>query len=116
MGSERFDARRAARENRRMARPRRTSRNLVAALVVLVPIVFFVVYSSFQVSRIECEVCMSFEGKDVCRAASAANREEALRSATDNACAFLTSGMTSSIRCQRLRPVKEECRSLAEAR
>ena len=88
----------------------RNRKNLVAALVVLVPIAGFVVYSSFHVSAIECEVCMRFEGGDTCRAASAATRDEALRSATDNACALLTSGMTNSIRCQQSEPVKTECR------
>ena len=75
-------------------------KNLVAALVFLVPIAAFVVWSSFQVSAVECEVCIRFEGRETCRAASAATRDEALRSATDNACALVTSGMTNSIRCQ----------------
>ena len=87
-------------------------KNLVAALVVLVPIAGFVVYSSFQVSAVECQVCVRFDGREMCRAASAATRNEALRSATDNACALLTSGMTNSIRCQQGEPLKTECRSL----
>ena len=88
-------------------------KNLVAALVVLVPIAGFVVYSSFQVSAVECEVCVRFDGREMCRAASAATRDEALRSATDNACALLTSGMTNSIRCQQGEPLKTECRSVS---
>ena len=38
--------------------------------------------------------------------------DEALKGATDNACALLTSGMTKTIRCQQSEPVKTECRSL----
>ncbi len=87
-------------------------RNLIAAVVVLTPVIGFVVYSSLQVSAVECEVCMRFDGREVCRSASAARREEALRSATDNACAWLTSGMTSTIRCLRGQPLKTECRAL----
>ena len=87
-------------------------RNRIAAVVVLTPIIGFVVYSSLQVSAVECEVCMRFDGQAVCRSASAARRAEALRSATDNACAWLTSGMTNTIRCQQGEPVKVECRSL----
>jgi len=95
--------------------PRRRSwRNAVAALVVLTPVVAFVVYSSFRVSAIECEVCMRFEGRELCRAASAARREEALRSAVDNACALLTSGMTNTIRCQQGEPARAQCRSLTD--
>ena len=87
-------------------------RNRIAAAVVLTPVIGFVVYSSFQVSAVECEVCMQFDGRTICRSASAARRDEALRSAADNACALLTSGMTNSIRCQQGEPVKTECRSL----
>jgi hypothetical protein len=93
-----------------MARPR-TWRNLTATLLILVPVAAFVVYSSFQVSAVECEVCMRFDGRESCRAASAARREEALRAAVDNACALLTSGMTETIRCQRGEPERAECRA-----
>jgi hypothetical protein len=84
----------------------------VAAACVLAPVIGFVVYSSLQVSTVECEVCMAFDGHEVCRSASAATRKEALRSATDNACALLTSGMTQTIRCQGGEPVKSQCRAL----
>jgi len=93
-----------------MARPR-PWRNLAATLAVLVPVAAFVVYSSLQAGSVECEVCMDFEGRQSCRAASAAGREEALRAAVDNACALLTSGMTNTIRCQRADPVRAECRA-----
>jgi hypothetical protein len=91
---------------------RRTWRNLSATIVMLVPVVAFVVYSSFQVSAVECRVCMRFEGRETCRTVNAAKREEALRGATDNACALLTSGMTNTIRCQQTDPIESECRAL----
>jgi hypothetical protein len=87
-------------------------RNRIAAVAVLAPVIGFVVYSSFRVSAVECEVCMQFDGRAICRSASAARRDEALRSATNNACALLTSGMTNTIRCERGEPVKTECRAL----
>jgi hypothetical protein len=80
--------------------------------MVLTPVVGFVVYSSFRVSVVECEVCMQFDGRAICRSVSAARRDEALRGATDNACALLTSGITNTIRCQQSQPAKTECRSL----
>ena len=94
-----------------MARPR-SWRNLAATLAVLVPVAAFVIYSSLQAGSVECEVCMDFEGRQVCRTASAAAREEALRAAVDNACALLTSGMTNTIRCQRGEPTRTDCRAL----
>jgi hypothetical protein len=96
-------------------RSARSWRNAVAASCVLLPVIGFVVYSSFQVSAVECEVCMAFEGRPLCRSASASTRDEALRSAADNACALLTSGMTNTIRCQRSEPVKTQCRPLDPA-
>jgi hypothetical protein len=92
-----------------MAKPR-AWRNLVATIAVLLPIAAFVVYSSFGVSAVECEVCMQFEGRQVCRTVSAARREEALRGAIDNACALLTSGMTNTIHCQQNEPARMQCR------
>ena len=93
-----------------MARAR-SWRNLAATLAVLLPVVAFVVYSSLQVGAVECEACMDFEGRRICRTASAAGREEALRAAVDNACALLTSGMTNTIRCERGEPARTECRA-----
>ena len=97
------------------ARSGRSWRNAVAAACVLLPVIGFVVYSSFQVSAVECEVCMAFDGRELCRSASAATREEALRSAADNACALLASGMTHTIRCQQSEPVKSRCQPLGAA-
>jgi hypothetical protein len=90
-------------------------RNTIAAIAVLVPVIAVVVYSSFQVSEVECEVCMAFEGREMCRTVSAADREQALRGAIDNACAFLTSGMTSTLHCTGSEPRRSECRSVASA-
>jgi hypothetical protein len=94
-----------------MARPR-SWRNLAATLAVLVPVAAFVIYSSLQAGSVECEVCMDFEGRRICRTASAAGHEEALRAAVDNACALLTSGMTNTIRCQQGEPARTDCRAL----
>lgn len=72
----------------------------------------FVVYSSFHVSDFECEVCMTFGGNEVCRKATGTSAAEALRTATDTACALLASGMTETIRCQRTAPQSTTCQPL----
>jgi hypothetical protein len=71
-----------------------------------------VVYSSFQVSDYECEVCMAFAGGEVCRTVTGKTEEEGLRTGIDNACAQLASGVTETLRCQRTMPRKAECRPL----
>jgi len=63
-----------------------------------------IVYSTFHQERIRCRVCMSFgRGRD-CRTASAATREEALRTAVSNACAQLASGVTDTTQCENTKP------------
>jgi hypothetical protein len=54
------------------------------------------------------EVCMEFQGRQSCRTASGPTREQAQRTATDNACALIASGMTDSMACQATQPIKVE--------
>ncbi len=62
------------------------------------------VYTSFGNRKYHCEVCVAYEGRTACRKASAADKEAALRSATDNACAQIASGMTSTMACTAAQP------------
>jgi hypothetical protein len=89
-------------------------KSTLATIAVLVPVVAFVVYSSFFVSEYECEVCIDFEGRSNCRTVKAATEAEALRGAIDNTCALLSSGVTDTMRCSRTEPSKASCRPLAE--
>jgi hypothetical protein len=59
---------------------------------------------------VQCEVCMSFAGRSACRSAAGSSPDEAARTATDNACAFLASGMTDSIRCTSTPPTSVTCK------
>ena len=63
------------------------------------------VYSSLRLGRVTVEVCVEFNGRPGCSTAAAPTEEEAIRTATDNACALLASGMTESIACSRTPPV-----------
>jgi hypothetical protein len=56
-----------------------------------------------------CEVCMAFEGRRACKAASAATRDEALHYATATACALLGGGVTEDLACQRTPPERARC-------
>jgi len=57
-----------------------------------------------SVGRVRCEVCITYQGRNACRTASARTRELALRTATDNACAQIASGVTESNQCQNTPP------------
>ncbi len=66
-----------------------------------------VMYTSTRgLSRYRAEVCMEFEGRSACRTASAASEEKARETATVNACALISSGMSDSIKCQNTPPTK----------
>jgi hypothetical protein len=64
------------------------------------------IYSSLNLSSKRVEVCVQFHGATACRTASGATEEFALRTATTNACAQISSGVTDSIACENSQPVK----------
>jgi len=72
---------------------------------VAIAVIGLMVYSSMDLVGYRVEVCKEFQGRSACRIASGANREAALRTASDNACALISSGMTDSIACQGTTPV-----------
>ncbi|MBI4466820.1 MAG: hypothetical protein HY656_05270 [Acidobacteria bacterium] len=76
---------------------------LVIAVAALV-FVGVLVYSSLRLGQVKVEVCIEFKGRPGCGTAAAPTEEEALRTAADNACALIASGMTESIACSRTPP------------
>ncbi len=82
----------------------RSLKLVIAAGIVL--LLAALVYSTLSLARYECEVCVSFRGRSACRVAAGATREEAIRTASDNACAFLASGRTDSMACGRTPPTR----------
>lgn len=70
---------------------------LAIAFVVLVLIV--IVYTTIGTNRYKCEVCVAFHGRTACRIAAASTQDHALRTATENACAEIASGVTDSMAC-----------------
>jgi hypothetical protein len=67
-------------------------------------VVVFIAFSSFHQQRVTCRVCVTFNGRQDCRTASAANRQEAERTAVSNACGLLASGVTESTQCENTKP------------
>jgi hypothetical protein len=63
-----------------------------------------VAYSTMKGSRYRVEVCMAYQGRANCRTVSAKGEAAALRSASDNACADIASGVTDTMRCQQSPP------------
>ena len=91
-----------------MARPILRATLLGAALAAVTAGVL--VWAILGSMRVTCEVCITYHGRTACRSATGSSREETLRTATDNACAFLASGMTESIDCSNTPPDSSSCR------
>ena len=87
--------------------PRSRTRLAVAVFVAL--LLALVVYSTLGLGGYSCEVCMEFGGRTQCRKAIGSTQQESLRTAIDNACALLASGVTDSIRCTNTPPKSSSC-------
>ena len=81
---------------------------MVFAALTLVGVVAIVRSTMLNYSEL-CEVCITFGGRSECREAYGKTRDEAVRTATDNACAPLAGGMTDSISCSNTTPDRVTC-------
>jgi hypothetical protein len=76
---------------------------LVGILIIAV-IVGIMAYSMMSLSNNRVEVCIEFNGRTTCKTARGADQETAIRTATDNACGEMASGVTDTMNCTRSRP------------
>jgi hypothetical protein len=74
---------------------------LKIGLIVLAALAFvgLLAYMSMGQKQHRVEVCVQFRDQKNCRIAAGPTKDAALRTATDNACATITSGMTESMAC-----------------
>ncbi len=79
--------------------PKNTKIILVAGFVVLIGLI---IYSATGLAKVNCEVCMEFQGRSSCRPAFGTTRDEAAETATTVACADIAFGRDDSISCTRL--------------
>jgi len=72
----------------------------------------FVIYRSFRVAGYTCSVCVSFRGQAACRTVEGPTEHDARMGAATNVCAYLASGVTDSMACERTEPTKVDCSAL----
>jgi len=84
---------------------------VVVVLILAAVAVFMggVVWSTLQAVEVECEVCLEFNGQEVCRQGRGATEEEALAAAQQSTCGGNTSGMAESIACLAKSPNRSSC-------
>jgi hypothetical protein len=75
-------------------------------IVFIIVVIAAIYYSTANLAAHRVEVCMEFKGLTSCRTASGSTEQFALRTATTNACATISSGVTDSIACDQSTPKK----------
>lgn len=80
---------------------------MVAAVLIFVGIL---AWSTIQAQAVECEVCVSYNGRENCATTTAASAEEAVQSAQTTACGPLVFGMNDAIACGNIEPTRQVCR------
>ena len=91
-------------------------KSIVVSVIFGAAILAAILYTSLAGanSKYRVEVCISYHGHTECRTARAATRNEALRTATDNACTMMASGQAEFEQCRNTRPDSEKWLSSPE--
>ncbi len=90
-----------------MARPQTTI--AVVSVLFLALTLGLLIYAMTQQAQVTCEACVTFHGGTQCRTAVGPDRDQATRTAVDNACGFLASGMAQNISCSNTPPDSVRC-------
>ncbi len=84
--------------------------SVVGAIVVaILAFIGVVVWGTLQGAEVECEVCLVFDGEEVCRLGRGESEVEALAAAHSSTCGGNTSGMAESIACMNRIPERSSC-------
>lgn len=86
-------------------------RTRTAILIALAMVLFggLVVYVSVSPVQAQCEVCLEFDGEQVCRSGAGATQEEAREAAQESACGGNTDTMAEAITCRNRTPERLTC-------
>ena len=66
-------------------------------------------FATRRETAVQCELCITYDGRTACRTAAAADRDAAIRAAISTACAALASGVTRGLECDRTPPHSLRC-------
>ena len=79
---------------------------VLVGILIVAAILGIMAYSMMNLSSNRVEVCIEFKGVTNCKTARGATQEDAIRTATTNACGELAGGVTDTMACLRSEPVK----------
>lgn len=69
----------------------------------------YVMYSSMAPATVSCEVCLVFDGEEVCRMGAGPTREGAAAAAQESVCGGNEMGMILAERCRARPPARMTC-------
>lgn len=68
-----------------------------------------VIWSAFEATQVQCEICVEYKGRSACSTAQAADVLQAEAQALSGACSQVTGGVTETLECDRTPPVTRRC-------
>jgi hypothetical protein len=68
-----------------------------------------VIWSAFEATQVQCEICVEYGGRSACSTAQAADVLQAEAQALSGACSQVTGGVTQTLECDRTPPVTRRC-------
>jgi hypothetical protein len=86
-------------------------RGTILTIIAVVAFAALLLFNTLSAQKVECNVCVDFNGRHNCATASHENEEGARRAAQTTACGPLTSGMDQAIACDRTPPASSRCRT-----
>jgi hypothetical protein len=93
-----------------MAARRRSLRRL--ALAALFVFMAFVVWRTFHLQGVRCEVCITYNGLSQCRTVEGEREEDVHQAALNNVCSYLANGVTDGMACMRTPPTRSDCTTI----
>ena len=93
-----------------MRRP--ISKVTVVGILAAVLLLALIIYQTLNLEQYECEVCMEFEGRSKCLTVKAESEQQAMQTAKDNACSFITNRRAEGFRCGQTPPAGVRCKRL----
>ena len=96
-----------------MPAPRKRDHKAAIVTVVFAVVMLGVIlYETVGLRQVECEVCMEFEDRRKCLLVKAESEDNAVQTAKDNACSFITNGRAEGFRCSATPPASVKCMTL----
>ena len=77
---------------------------VILAIGFAAAVLAVLIFTTMGTNKFRCKVCITFNGRTACRTAGASTEAQAVRTATENACAQIASGVTDSMGCESTPP------------